>query len=91
MKIVNSQLMTLQLTQKIRFNDDHLKILVLLEIEQLLQANQKSLKDYPSMPYPEDGNWATCLDNSLILSELNYNNDEGSDKCPILLEVLLFD
>ncbi|KAG4924485.1 hypothetical protein JHK87_050025 [Glycine soja] len=32
--------------------------------------------DYPSMSYPEDGNWATYLDNSLILSELNYNNDE---------------
>ena len=49
---------------------------MLLEIEQLLQTNQKSLRDYPSMSYPEDGNWATCLNNSLILSELNYNNDE---------------
>ncbi|KAG4936060.1 hypothetical protein JHK85_050979 [Glycine max] len=61
---------------EIHLNDDHLKNLVLLEIEQLLQTNQKSLRDYPSMSYPEDGNWATYLDNSLILSELNYNNDE---------------
>ncbi|RZC25469.1 hypothetical protein D0Y65_004247, partial [Glycine soja] len=61
---------------EIHLNDDHLKILVLLEIEQLLQANQKSLRDYPSMSYPEDGNWPSCLDNSLILLELNYNTDE---------------
>jgi len=48
----------------------------LLEIEELLQANQRSLRDYPSMPYPEDVNCPTYLDNSLILAELNYNNQE---------------
>ncbi|RZC19238.1 hypothetical protein D0Y65_006173 [Glycine soja] len=53
-----------------------LQNLVLLEIEQLLQANQRSLTDYPSMPYPEDANCRTYLDNSLILAELNYNNQE---------------
>ncbi|KAG5048905.1 hypothetical protein JHK85_010008 [Glycine max] len=36
-----------------------------------------ALKDYPTMPYPEGGNPASCLENSLILSELNYNNDEA--------------
>ena len=50
--------------------------MVLREIEQLLQANQRSLRDYPSMPYPENGNLATYLDNSLILAELDYNNEE---------------
>ncbi|KAH1110930.1 hypothetical protein GYH30_009646 [Glycine max] len=35
------------------------------------------LSDYPTMPYPEGGNPASCLENSLILSELNYNNDEA--------------
>ncbi|KAG5063472.1 hypothetical protein JHK85_004655 [Glycine max] len=49
---------------------------VLLEIEELLQANQRSLRDYPSMPYPEDANCPSYLDNSLILAELNYNNQE---------------
>jgi len=39
----------------------------LLEIEQLLQANQKTLRDYPSLPFPKEGNWANKLDNSLIL------------------------
>ena len=29
------------------------------------------------MPYPEGANPAWCLENSLILSELNYNNDEA--------------
>ena len=28
------------------------------------------------MPYPEDVNCPTYLDNSLILAELNYNNQE---------------
>ena len=46
--------------------------MVLLEIEQLLQANQRSLKGYPSMSYPEDANCPTYLDNSLILTKLNY-------------------
>ncbi|KAH1215885.1 ATP-dependent DNA helicase PIF1 [Glycine max] len=58
---------------KIHLNDDHLKILVLLEIEQLLQANQKLLKDYPSMSYPEDGNWLSCLDNNYNLLLIKFN------------------
>ena len=58
-------------------DDEQLKNLTLLEIEKLLHVNQKSLKDYPTMPYPEGANPAWCLENSLILSELNYNNDEA--------------
>ncbi|KAL5161838.1 Replication protein A DNA-binding subunit E [Glycine soja] len=44
--------------------------------KELLQANQRSLRDYPSMPYPEDANCPAYLDNNLILAELNYNNQE---------------
>uniref|UniRef100_A0A0R0J3Z4 ATP-dependent DNA helicase n=1 Tax=Glycine max TaxID=3847 RepID=A0A0R0J3Z4_SOYBN len=61
---------------EIHLNDKHLKNLTLLEIEQLLQANQKTLRDYPSLPFPEGGNCSNKLDNSLILSELNFNTDE---------------
>ncbi|KRG93942.1 hypothetical protein GLYMA_19G051300v4 [Glycine max] len=61
---------------ELHLDDDHLKKLALLEIEQLLQVNKKSLKDYPLMSYPKDANWPSYLDNSLILSELNYNNDK---------------
>ncbi|KAL3019289.1 hypothetical protein AAZX31_05G075000 [Glycine max] len=60
----------------LQLDDRTLQNLVLLEIEQLLQANQRSLRDYPSMPYPEDANCPTYLDNSLILAELDYNNQE---------------
>ncbi|KAG4930746.1 hypothetical protein JHK84_047731 [Glycine max] len=55
----------------LQLDDRTLQNLVLLEIEQLLQANQRSLRDYPSMPYPEDENCPAYLDNSLILLELN--------------------
>jgi len=60
----------------LQFDDRTLQNLVLLEMEELLQANQRSLKDYPSMPYSEDANCTTYLDNSLILADLNYNNQE---------------
>ncbi|KAG4974832.1 hypothetical protein JHK87_031653 [Glycine soja] len=62
--------------EALQLDDRTLQNLVLLEIQQLLQANQRSLRDYPSMPYPEDANCPTYLDNSLILAELNYNNEE---------------
>jgi len=48
--------------------DEHLKNLTLVEIEKLLHANQKSLKDYPPVPCPEHPNSTPSLDNSLILS-----------------------
>ena len=56
-----------------------MKNLTLLEIEQLLQVNQKTLRDYPSFPFPE-GDWPNQLGNGLILSELNYNTDELKSK-----------
>uniref|UniRef100_A0A0R0E7S8 ATP-dependent DNA helicase n=1 Tax=Glycine max TaxID=3847 RepID=A0A0R0E7S8_SOYBN len=62
---------------ELHIDDEQLKNLTLLEIEKLLHANQKSLRDYPTMPYLEGANPASCLENSLILSELNYNNDEA--------------
>ncbi|KAH1035128.1 hypothetical protein GYH30_055207 [Glycine max] len=65
------------LNTELHIDDEQLKNLTLLEIEKLLHANQKSLRGYPTMPYPESANPASCLENSLILSELNYNNDEA--------------
>ncbi|XP_025983183.1 uncharacterized protein [Glycine max] len=64
-------------SEELHIDDEQLKNLTLLEIEKLLHANQKSLRDYPTMPYLEGANPASCLENSLILSELNYNNDEA--------------
>ena len=62
---------------ELHIDDEQLKNLTLLEIEKLLHPNQKLLRDYPAMPYPKGGNPASCLENSLILFELNYNNDEA--------------
>ncbi|KAG4931353.1 hypothetical protein JHK84_048346 [Glycine max] len=63
-------------TEEIQINDDTLKNLTLIEIEQLLHINQRSLKDYPTMPYPQDINLTSYLQNNLLLSELDYNHDE---------------
>ncbi|RZB41457.1 hypothetical protein D0Y65_055215 [Glycine soja] len=63
-------------TPGLHIDDSNLMNLVLLEVEKLLLVNQRSLKDYPSMPYPENANLLTHVDNHLILSELNFNNEE---------------
>ncbi|RZB69477.1 hypothetical protein D0Y65_039007, partial [Glycine soja] len=67
-------------TPGLHIDDSNLMNLVLLEVEKLLQANQRSLKDYPSMPYPENANLLTHADNNLILFELNFNNEELRSK-----------
>ncbi|KAF1867957.1 hypothetical protein Lal_00042424 [Lupinus albus] len=55
--------------------DEQLQNLTLLEIEKLLEGNQRSLKDYPSMQYPNG--YITCyLGNRLIYEELNHDIDE---------------
>lgn len=46
-----------------------------MEIEKLLQANRKSLKDYPSMPYPK-GYVSSQLGNRLIYEERDYDTSE---------------
>ena len=60
---------------EVQINDDTLRNLTLIEIEQLLHINQRSLKDYPTMPYPQDINLTSYLQNNLVLSELDYNHD----------------
>uniref|UniRef100_A0A0R0JM12 ATP-dependent DNA helicase n=1 Tax=Glycine max TaxID=3847 RepID=A0A0R0JM12_SOYBN len=60
----------------LQINDDTLRNLTLIEIEKLLHINQRSLKDYPTMPYPQDINLTSYLQNNLVLSELDYNHDE---------------
>ncbi|XP_025981168.1 ATP-dependent DNA helicase PIF1 [Glycine max] len=57
--------------------------LCLMEIENLLQANRKSLRDFPSMPYPL-GYAANPHQNNLIYNELAYDRDilaAEFDKC----------
>ncbi|KAH1154351.1 hypothetical protein GYH30_049856 [Glycine max] len=63
------------MNSKVHINDDTLRNLTLIEIEQLLHINQRSLKDYPTMSYPQDINLTSYLQNNLVLSELDYNHD----------------
>ncbi|KAH1053373.1 hypothetical protein AAZX31_08G266500 [Glycine max] len=63
------------INSELHINDDTLRNLTLIEIEQLLHTNQRSLKDYPTMPYPQDINLTSYLQNNLVLSELDYNHD----------------
>ncbi|KAL5123852.1 hypothetical protein HKD37_02G004354 [Glycine soja] len=62
-----------------KINDDTLRNLTLIEIEQILHINQRSLKDYPTMPYPQDINLISYLQNNLNLITtmiLPMNTDE---------------
>ena len=49
-----------------------LQNLTLIEIEKLLQANRRTLKDFSPIPYP-DGYVLQQLGNKLIYDEHNYN------------------
>jgi hypothetical protein len=47
-------------------------IIEVIEIEKYLEQNRKSLKDYPSIPYPQS--YVTAqLGNRLIYDEKNYD------------------
>ena len=49
-----------------------LRNLTLFHIEELLQTNRRSLKQFPTMPYP-DGYVIAQYGNKLVYSELDYN------------------
>ncbi|KAL5122957.1 ATP-dependent DNA helicase PIF1 [Glycine soja] len=69
--------------QGIQLTDKEKMHLCLTEIENLLQANKKSLRDFPSMPYPL-GYAANPHQNNLIYNELAYDRDilaAEFDKC----------
>jgi len=56
---------------ELQLSNDSFKNLTLSEIEDLLQKN-RSLKQFPSMPYPDAFATTNC-GNRLIYSELDYN------------------
>ncbi|XP_028215074.1 uncharacterized protein LOC114397160 [Glycine soja] len=69
--------------QGIQLIDKEKMHLCLTTIENLLQANRKSLRDFPSMPYPL-GYAANTHQNNLIYNELAYDGDilaAEFDKC----------
>uniref|UniRef100_A0A0R0JAQ0 ATP-dependent DNA helicase n=1 Tax=Glycine max TaxID=3847 RepID=A0A0R0JAQ0_SOYBN len=69
--------------QGIQLTDKEKMHLCLTEIENLLQANRKRLRDFPSMPYPL-GYAAKTHQNNLIYNELAYDREilaAEFDKC----------
>jgi hypothetical protein len=56
----------------LQLSDEQLEHLILLEIEQFLQANRRTLKQFPSIPYPK-GYVLEQLRNRLIYDERNYD------------------
>ena len=57
------------------YNVFYVQNLTLIEIEKLLKENRKSLKDFPSIPYPQHY-VTTYLGNRLIYAELDYDVTE---------------
>jgi len=57
---------------ELQLSNDILKNLTLLQLEEMLQRNRRSLTQFPSMPYP-DGFVTVHCGNKLIYSELDYN------------------
>lgn len=71
----------------LHIHDDELKNLCLIELEKLLMANGKSLKDYNSLPFPNfEG--VIHYENKFIADELNYNRVELDILHASLLEQL---
>lgn len=67
-----------------QLSDPELQNLTLRQIEELLQSSRKSLKDYPSMPYPQT-TIVSQLGNKLIYGERDYDrahlNNEFQNLC----------
>lgn len=55
-----------------QLTSEEIQNLSLLEIEKHMQTNRRSLKEYPSMPYPK-GYVASQLGNRLIYEECDYD------------------
>jgi len=58
----------------IQLTDKETMHLCLTQIENMLQANKKSLRDFPSMPYPI-GYVANPHQNKLIYNEMAYDKE----------------
>jgi len=61
----------------LKIEDAHIQNLCLLQVEDLLISNGKSLKDFPSLPQPIHSD-AFIYQNRFIIDELNYDKIEMS-------------
>jgi hypothetical protein len=66
-------------TAELELTEAQLDTLTLIEIEKYLEQNRKSLKDYPSIPYPQS--YVTAqLGNRLIYDEKNYDVNQQKEE-----------
>ncbi|XP_035837311.1 uncharacterized protein LOC110893612 [Helianthus annuus] len=63
----------------LHLSDDQLKNYCLIELNELLEKNGKSLVDFPDMPQP-DTSLLDRMDNRLIREELSYNKKKMTDE-----------
>lgn len=59
----------------LQIEEDDLQNMTLLEIEKVLQQNRRSLKEFPSLPFPK-GYISNVNGNRLIFAELDYDVEE---------------
>jgi hypothetical protein len=63
----------------LELTDEEIQNLTLMEIEQMLQANRRTLKEFKTMPYPK-GYVLEQLGNRLIYDERNYDIQNQKDE-----------
>lgn len=59
---------------ELTLTDEQLQNYVLVDIDAVLQSNNRSLKDFPMMPQP-DSSVSSEIPNRLIYDELNYDRE----------------
>ncbi|XP_038721985.1 ATP-dependent DNA helicase PIF1-like [Tripterygium wilfordii] len=74
-------------TTNLHLSEEELQDLTLAEMEKLLQANGKSLRDYPPMPFPNEIYLAE-VQNRLIQDELSYDKVALAEEYKNLLSCL---
>jgi hypothetical protein len=71
----------------LKLTEKQLDNLTLIEIQKLLEANRKSLEDFPSMPFPKQHVTAQ-LGNRLIYDEKNYDVQQQKKEFQELYKLL---
>jgi hypothetical protein len=72
---------------ELQLTDAQIDNLTLIEIEKLLEANRRSLADYPCIPFPN--HYVTAkLGNRLIYDELNYDTQQQKEEFQQLFKSL---
>ena len=75
---------------ELQLSDTELKNLTLIEIENMMQSNRRSLHEFTCMPYP-DSYVTKHVGNRLIYDELDYNAEKEQKNFEELFHALTGD